>query len=120
MPDISKSAFILAAKPMFSSNPRGRKSCEREFRSLFGVGPAVCADLWWRCKLPARTEPKHLLWALLFLGVYVSEDVLCSITKTSRKTFRKWSWLVVGLIAGEAKHVVSYNANFSIFKKICS
>ena len=47
------------------------------------------------------------MWGLLFLTVYGKETVLCAITKTSKKTFRKWVWKVVPRIAGMYAVLVS-------------
>ena len=49
--------------------------------------------------LPRGGKPVHLLWGLLYLKVYASEDVLVAIANTTRKTFRKWSKIVTKLMA---------------------
>ena len=103
--------FLLCAKAIIAKKGR-RLDIGREFRSLFGVRPDVCSDLWKRCDLPPKTEPKHLLWALVFLKVYCSEGVACVIVGTSRKTYREWVWPILGAIAAEAaKHVVGWSSN---------
>ena len=51
-------------------------------------------------------EPKHLLWALLFLKVYASEQVIRKFTGADEKTSRKWIWLFIGYI--EELKIVSY------------
>jgi hypothetical protein len=55
----------------------------RSFRAKLGVCPNVCCDVWERLqsRRPKNVMPKHLLWGLLFLKVYRTEDVL---TATSR------------------------------------
>ena len=70
---------------------------ERRFNSLFGVSPIVCCRVWQACvrRLPSGAEPVHLLWALLFLKTYATEDVLCAIAHVDRKTYRKYTWKVV-------------------------
>lgn len=78
------------------------------FKSLFGVSPIVCLDLWCRrLNLPAGATPKHLLWALLYLKVYGSEQVLSGMVHATRKTFRKWVRVMVATIAAAAPNVVS-------------
>lgn len=85
----------------------GRDSGERrDFRALFGVGPTVCNQLWQRCNFHPKTKMKHLLWGLLFLKVYATEPVLCSIADTTRRTFRKWSWRTAITIANQAPNIV--------------
>lgn len=43
----------------------------------------------------------------MFLKTYETEDVLCTIAGTDRKSFRKWAWIVVVAIAAQAPNVVS-------------
>jgi hypothetical protein len=43
----------------------------------------------------------------MFLKVYSTEEVLSLIAKTSRKTLRKWVWLLLPLIADMRPFVVS-------------
>lgn len=44
----------------------------RDFRSLFGVGQSVCADIWRKIyrHLPGGVGMHHLLWSLSFMKVY--------------------------------------------------
>ena len=93
--NVAAAAFLLEAHDMLAF-PRYRSmyADERKFRALFGVSPEGCQDLW---KLSYRfqkagTQPKHLLWALMLLKVYTTEDVLVSMAGCDRKTFRKWVW----------------------------
>ena len=74
---------------------------KRRFRSLFGVSPELCSVIWSRLggKQVKSGNPMHLLWALLFLKVYANEDVLSVIAGVSRKTYRKWVWVVVTLLS---------------------
>ena len=74
---------------------------ERKFLALFGVRPPVCAVIWTRLEVKrmGKAEPIHLLWALLLLKVYASEEVLTVITKVDRKTFRKWAWVLIDAIS---------------------
>ena len=41
----------------------------------------------------------HLLWALLFLKRYDTEHTNHSITGADEKTFRKWVWIFVDMLA---------------------
>lgn len=49
--------------------------------------------------MPQTTRPIHLLWGLLFLKVYGSEKTHLTIARVDAKTFRKWSWYFVRLLA---------------------
>lgn len=75
----------------------------RIFRANFGVSPYICAAVWNLMVdtrlLPLRAQPKHILWSLLFLKVYASENVLCTICACDEKTFRKWVWMMLEQMA---------------------
>jgi hypothetical protein len=43
--------------------------------------------------------PVHLLWALMFLKQYNTEEVTASMAGCDKKTFRLWCWLVVRVLA---------------------
>jgi hypothetical protein len=92
---------------MGRENHRGELGLHREFRGHFGVPPAICSDLWGSCAFPPKTEPKHLLWGLMFLKVYGTEDLFCAKVHITWTTWRKWIWIVVRGIAEQAPHVVS-------------
>lgn len=80
----------------------------RKFRAFFGVSPNACSVAWKLIKdKPQSSEPKHLLWCLLFLKAYNKEHVNSALTGADEKTFRKWTWTFVELLAG--LQVVSYN-----------
>ncbi len=73
----------------------------RRFREHFGCDPAVASYLWNRIKGKNKeklkqSRPEHLLWALLFMKLYLSESSLCSMCGCKdEKTFRKWSKIFV-------------------------
>ena len=48
----------------------------RKFRNFFGTSSTVCAILWeeLQTQFSGGTEPKHLLWSLLFLRQYHTEN----------------------------------------------
>ncbi len=80
----------------------------RMFEGLFGLTPHVTSITWnllLQCLPQART-PRQLLWSLLFLKSYATEDVNCAIVRVDEKTYRKWTWFFVDLIDNLA--IVSY------------
>jgi hypothetical protein len=83
----------------YEKNGEPTTTDDREFRSQFGVNWHVCEHIWSLLddygKYRGCREPKHLLWALLFLKVYGNETTHASIVFTSPKTFRKWAWNVI-------------------------
>ena len=63
--------------------------------------------------LPARSKIKHLLWTLYFLKAYPKEGLACAVIGGSGgavdpKTFRKWVWLFIAVIADLKECVVSF------------
>jgi hypothetical protein len=74
----------------------------RRFKSFYGVSPLICQTVWNLLnanKLPSGSKPLHLLWTLIFLKQYNSEHVNHAITGADEKTFRKWVWIFIELIA---------------------
>ena len=77
---------------------------DRTFRSHFGVGWMVASSIWntldaysigYIQRKPCL-QVHHLFWGLHFLKNYPLEDQASQLFKTTRKTYRKWVWLVVG------------------------
>ena len=72
----------------------------RSFRAHFGTSPTIAADLWVRLGiLLSGARPLHLLCALFFLKNYNTEFVNQSFSGLDAKTFRKWVWIFVELLA---------------------
>lgn len=73
----------------------------RRYTSHFGLSPENTALLWYKVhpNLPKHSLPKHILFALLFLKLYDSTEVLASMCQVDEKTFRKWLWPVVNSIS---------------------
>jgi hypothetical protein len=73
----------------------------RRYKALFGVSAATCSRLWALVKpsLPSSAGPRHLLWTLYFLKQYGHEEVNVAFCQCDEKTFRKWSWMVVQVLA---------------------
>jgi hypothetical protein len=100
--------FLYYADSILQRANRDGRIGDRDFRSLFGISANVCSVVWNLCDFPSGTEPKHLLWAFLFLKVYSTEAVLITIVGgPTRKTFRKWVWIVIEEVAAKAPSVVS-------------
>lgn len=79
------------------------------FRAVFGTSPSIVSVTWnllvEKGDLDRCAGPTHLLWALMFLKLYCSESVHCSMAATEfdkaphEETFRKWTWYFVTKIA---------------------
>ena len=83
------------------------KSRSRRFKAFFGAEPDVVATIWhelfqsrWLWYAGVRgPKPVHLLWALLFLRRYGTEETMSVIAGVCEKTFRKWAWFYADGIA---------------------
>ena len=94
----------LAAAPMV-----GRSSAAiRDFVSLFGVSPQVCAVIFNIISFPDDICLVHLLWALSFLKSYATEAVLIGMTggSVSRNTYRRKVWQVLDCLSSKTSDVV--------------
>ena len=75
---------------------------QRRFRAFFGTTASICSRLWSLCShilIAEGAMPVHLLWALMFLKQYNTEEVNASMAGCDEKTFRRWCWLVVHVLA---------------------
>lgn len=97
-----KIACVSQDKRTFT-NQRDKEKC---FIEMFGISADVVCDVWTRIILlrkehiPKGAEPKHLLWALLFMKVYATERILCSLAGgVDKDTFRKWRNIFIDEIA---------------------
>ena len=80
----------------------------RNMMSFFGASLSTCVALWNICNFKGKkVQPKHLLWTMMFLKTYTSENVLARIAGTTPKTFRKWKFVVVEEISSNMHKVVS-------------
>ena len=73
----------------------------RKFRAFFGTSPTTCFVVWnmLLARRPRKSTPEHLLWALLLLKQYSIESVNAALVGVSEKTFRKWSYIFIRLLA---------------------
>lgn len=81
-----------------------------QFRSHFGVAPIHCEKIWSLICIQNKShdlQPKYLLWSLIFLKIYSTEEVHCRMAQVTRKTFRFWSWRTIKIIA-DLKIVSTY------------
>ena len=83
----------------------------KSFRSLFFIAPSNCSLLWAKIKqqnLAPRAKPEHLLWALLWLKLYATDEVLAGILGVDEDTFRERTFEMVRAIQGLKPFYVSY------------
>ena len=71
----------------------------RKFRAFFGVSVSIAADVWAVLPYRAYGEVKYLLWALMFLKIYETEQIHATLAGCDEKSFRKWSKTYIYLLA---------------------
>jgi hypothetical protein len=98
----------LAAAPILGRSSTSAPT--RDFVSLFGVSPRVCAVIFNIISFPDDIHLVHLLWALSFLKSYATEAVLISMTggAVSRNTYRRKVWQVLDCLSSKTSDVVCY------------
>lgn len=76
---------------------------ERRFTGMFGTTALVCSIAWELVEEaaahPVGAKFQHMLCALYFLKCYNTEHVNHAVSGFDEKTFRKWSWTYVELLA---------------------
>ena len=73
----------------------------RFLRAEYGASLQAIAACWKICKIrkDSPTLPEHLSWNFKFLKTYKTESLLAADFRVSRKTFRKWLWKTLRMIA---------------------
>lgn len=114
---IPADTFLNLGRGTFSRHhPHRRRSRVvevRRFKAHFGCTPERCAQLWNLLQTtPVAAAavngglPKHLLWALLWLKIYNTDEIISGMCGCDEKTFRKWYWKFVVGISNLNKRVV--------------
>lgn len=75
----------------------------RRFKAHYGIKPGACANIWiiLENRMPPKSHHVHLMYALLFLKTYQTEHQNSSLFGVDEKTFRKYQWIFVHLLATE-------------------
>ena len=84
-----------------------RRGDGRDFQTMFGATPEVCALCWNLMNIPPKGQHKHLLWALMLMKTYAKEKVLAALADADRRTYRHWAWAFIQQISNLRPHVVS-------------
>jgi hypothetical protein len=77
---------------------------DARIKSLFGASSLIIAEIWHQIKdtislEDPNAERKHMLWALVFLRVYATEEIYCAIVGwPNAETFRKYYWYFINKI----------------------
>ena len=112
MVEFTPQAFHRLASAMLSDKRDGFSGwgsySDPAFEAYFGATPMQCSVAWSLMEnRPANALPKHFLWALLFLKVYASEEVLSKLVGTSRETYQEWVWRMLICISAMYPKLVS-------------
>jgi ribosomal protein L37E len=89
---------------------------DARFKSLFGASSLIIAEIWHRIEETVsledrNAERKHLLWALVFLKVYATEEIHCAIVGwPNAETFRKYSWYFINKIFQLEEKVIVWHS----------
>ncbi|KAH9139083.1 hypothetical protein AeRB84_016633 [Aphanomyces euteiches] len=94
--DRESEAVWSVAFPMIRRRDNASGTNQRRFVALFGVNCRVATQAWRAMDTrPVGCQHRPMLWALLFLKVYASENVYAAIAAVDEKNFRKWSWIML-------------------------
>ena len=91
--------IAISAEPIIGSQRYHHYTFSRRFVAHFGISLDACSQLWKELTekqlLPREAQHRYLLWALLFLKTYSTEEINASLVGVSPKTFRNWVWKMV-------------------------
>eukprot|EP00536_Pseudo-nitzschia_multiseries_P013684 jgi/Psemu1/212457/e_gw1.601.3.1 len=111
---VANAARIVLAFP--AKRKWNSKDKEGRIISVFGASSSVIAEIWNRIETNVQEgiELKHLLWALVFLKVYSTEEVHCAIVDwPNPRTFREKAWHVIEAIADLKPTVIKLESRFT-------
>ena len=83
--------FLKLGLEVVHRDPDGScKTAYRRFAAFYSVRPETCAVLWqlWPKPQPNGFLPKHVLWGILFLARYETEECNAALVGVDEKTFR--------------------------------
>ena len=93
--NVSAADFCLAGFALVgSSPPKNSLTLLRRFKSFYGISPFLCSLVWYYlCYFfkPRGVKFQYLLWCLLHLKTYNTDEFLCTLCGVDKKTFRKWT-----------------------------
>jgi DDE superfamily endonuclease len=121
MVEITNNEMITVAREVLGMTTEARINAtaeDKRFRGFFGAPIDVTVIIWNELQPidEPSAEPKHLLWALVFLKIYATEEVHCRIVGwPNPKTFRKWSWFFVTKISDMKDAIIVFDRRFDGF-----
>ena len=90
--------FQISALPIVGRT-EGTNSSDfrRALVACFSMSPIQCVHVWDEIEdgLPSAVMISHLLWVLLFLKVYETENTMVVMVWTTQRTNSKWVRIVI-------------------------
>ncbi|KAL9183038.1 hypothetical protein ACHAXT_004825 [Thalassiosira profunda] len=116
-PVVSDTTFIEVGWALLSRQGYHRRMSIRRYKAHFGIVPGVCADIWAminpREEISPYAKPVHLLWGLMLMKVYSTEEVLSGIAGVTEKTYRKWAWTFIRATSDLSYSVIRLEHRFN-------
>src|SRR5687767_2288189 len=109
--DITVATFLTEGTVLMGMKSKKNKLSysaviNRRFRSYFGICPLICFRVWEKIigepdiiEIDGSVRPTHLLWALMSMKMYNSQEVNLTIAGVDEKTFRKYTWPIIKAIS---------------------
>lgn len=91
---------------------------DRTFISFHGATPEVVSDCRENIHEMVDAKPKHLLWAMMFMKLCLSEDGISALLLVSKPTVRKWVCSVIESLALASLTVVCATQLRLLFKLV--
>ncbi len=124
---VDPSAFLFHGSRITNCVHSSTSRQMASFKAHFGVIPEICSIMWSMiltigAEVPALERKHsfvHLLWGLLLLKVYSTEEVLCGKVGVDPKTFREHAWFMIRKASKLKPRVVSFHSNFFCLFYFC-
>ena len=101
-------AFHKLGTEIVTRDPAAANLELRDYVAFFGTSPTIVSELWNLIDNKVKSaKPMHILWACMFMKLYIPEDALCILLGTSKNTMRKWMWYFIEEISLLSVKIVS-------------
>ena len=102
--EVTPDYFFRLGCELTKSDPlNSADTANRRIKELFGVSPSLCSIIWHSINrgvdFPPGAEPRHLLFGLFLLKSYSTEAIAHVVFGVDEKTYRKWAWYFIELLA---------------------
>ena len=109
---ITSNIFLINGRTILKKNLGTGNTAEHHFRSIFGVDILLCVIVYEWINLmgliPKVGKKTHFLLVCIQLMVYSTENDLAKLLDVSKKTFRKWSWIILLALSDLETDMVSF------------